>query len=144
MSGYRHTQKSKWLVGILCLYAFIMLGVATSLNDPPFWAASFALLVLVGAIAWLFSSLTVDICETDLKWFFGPGFWRKTIARADIVGAERARLKWWYGWGIRFTPQGWLYNVHGLDAVAVEQRNGKRILIGTDEPDAVVTALGFS
>lgn len=144
MSGYRHTQKSKWLIGILCLYTFIMLGVATFLDDPAFWAASFALLVLVGAIAWLFSSLTVEVTETELTWFFGPGFWRKSIVRSDVVQATAVRTKWWYGWGIRITPRGWLYNVHGLDAVAVEQRGGRTTLIGTDEPDAVIAALGFS
>jgi len=35
----------------------------------------------------------------------------------------------------------WVYNVSGLEAVEVTLRSGKRFRIGTDEPEALLTAL---
>jgi len=51
------------------------------------------------------------------------------------------RNKWWYGLGIRLTPHGWLYIVSGLDAVEIVRISGKKFRVGTDEPQALVTAL---
>jgi|SRR5271169_3644923 len=65
-------------------------------------------LALVGT-GWVFSSLTVEVSTKELSWFFGPGLWRKTIERDEIVSAVQVRHKWWWGWGIRLTPRGWLY-----------------------------------
>jgi hypothetical protein len=42
--------------------------------------------------------------------------------------------QWWWGWGIRLIPGGWLYNVSGLDAVELKMKNGRVYRIGTDEP----------
>ncbi len=49
--------------------------------------------------------------------------------------------RWYYGWGIRLTPHGRLYNLSGLEAVEVQLNTGKKFRIGTDEPDALVRAL---
>jgi len=43
------------------------------------------------------------------------------------------RNQWWWGWGIRLIPGGWLYNVSGLDAVELKMKNGRIFRIGTDE-----------
>ena len=72
---------------------------------------------------------------------FRTGFWRKRLARAEVETAAEVGTQCWYGWGIRYTPQGWMYNVSGLKAVKLTKRSGKTILIGTDEPDALLAAL---
>jgi hypothetical protein len=51
------------------------------------------------------------------------------------------RNKWWYGWGIRLTPHGWLFNVGGLDAVELELASGRKFRIGTDEPQGLLNAI---
>jgi hypothetical protein len=144
MIEYRHTQPAKWTIGILCAFAVFVIGLAAILTDPVARTICMAAFLPVAAFSWLFSSLTIEVSHDELKWFFGPGFWKKRIGRAEIAGAKAVRTKWWNGWGIRITPQGWLYNVQGLDAVAVTRHNGKTVLIGTDEPDAVLEALGLS
>jgi hypothetical protein len=75
-------------------------------------------------------------------WFFGPGIWRKHIARGDIASVAAVRNPWWYGFGIHRTPRGWLYNVGGLDAVEIALVGGRTLRIGTDEPAALTAALG--
>jgi len=102
----------------------------------------FPLAAILGGVGWAFSSLTVEVSTTELTWFFGPGFWRKSIARDEIISATPVRNKWWWGWGIHLTPRGWLYNVSGLEAVEIALRNGKTLRIGSDEATALARALG--
>lgn len=51
------------------------------------------------------------------------------------------RNKWWYGWGIRLTPHGWLYNVSGLDAVELHLTGGRKVRLGTAEPAQLSRAI---
>lgn len=141
MTSYRHTQTATWTLYLLAAILLLDLVLAVYINEPEVWGiAGLTSLVLV-LVGWLFSSIAVEVTPDALHWHFGPGFWKKRIARGEIAGASPIRTKWWYGWGIRITPRGWLYNVSGLDAVAVTNRAGKTTLIGTDEPDALAAAL---
>ena len=62
------------------------------------------LALALAATAWVFSSLTVEVSLDELTWYFGPGFWRKSIQRGEIASATPVRNKWWWGWGIHLTP----------------------------------------
>ena len=134
---YRHTQIGYvtlivMLVAALGIFAF---GPRSALPIT----LSVAVLLLVSAV--LFSSLTVEVSDGELRFHFGPGFWRKRYALTDIAGAEVARSSSWEGWGIRITPRGMLYNVSGKDAVEIKLRTGQQFRIGTDEPEELAQAL---
>jgi len=122
------------------------LGIGFGLSAPSA-ARTAALLVCssVGALLLvclvLFSSLTVEVTREHVVVRFGPGPIRRTIALADLVDARPVRNRWWYGWGIRLTPHGWMFNVSGLDAVEVVFRDGHRFRIGTDEPKRLAAAI---
>ena len=96
--------------------------------------------VLLIALA-LFYKLTITINEETLCASFGIGMIRKRVSVAEIVACEPIRIRWWYGWGIHLTPYGWLYNVSGLDAVAIALRNGGKFALGTDDPRGLVDAI---
>ena len=83
--------------------------------------------------------MTID--QSAIQLAFGPGWPRKSIRLAEVRGAEPVRNRWWYGWGIRITPHGWLWNVSGLDAVEVLLASGRRTRIGTDEPQELTAAI---
>ena len=57
------------------------------------------------------------------------------------MDVEQGRNSWWYGWGIRLTPHGWMWNISGLDAVELTYRNGKKFRIGTDELEMLLGVL---
>jgi hypothetical protein len=97
--------------------------------------AGFAL----GAV--LFSSLTVQVDADELRFYFGPGFWERRIPISDIRSVEAVRNAAYYGWGIRYTVHGWLYNVAGLQAVELDVKDEGTIRVGTDEPEALKQAL---
>jgi hypothetical protein len=96
--------------------------------------------VFLTAIA-LFYKLAIKIDDPTLLASFGIGLIKKTVPLAEIVRCEPTRIRWWYGWGIHLTPYEWLYNISGLDAVAIFLRNGQRFALGTDGPQELVAAI---
>mgnify|MGYP000505953571 FL=1 len=89
----------------------------------------------------LFHALTVEVARGYLVIRFGVGLVRKRWPLKEIESVEIVRNRWWYGWGIRLTPHGWLFNVSGSDAVQVRLESGKQVRIGTDEPEKLQRAI---
>lgn len=134
---YRHTQSGTLMIG-MCLVAagFVFYYL---LNGGPSWL--WVVLALLAGVGSVFSSLTVSIDEKNLTAAFAPGWPRVVVPLADIAEAHVVRNPWYYGWGIRLTPHGTLYNVSGFDAVQIKNKNGKALRIGTDEPEQLRRAL---
>ena len=97
--------------------------------------------VLLAVVLLLFGSLRLTITDQTIEAAFGVGLLRKRIPLADVRSVTRVRNPWYCGWGIRSMPNGMLYNVSGFDAVELSLADGRRVRLGTDEPDAVVAAL---
>lgn len=89
----------------------------------------------------LFHSLQVQVTATAVHLAFGVGLISKTIPLDQISSSDPVRNRWYYGFGIRYTFMGWMWNVSGLDAVEVTYTNGKRFRIGTDDPQGLAAAI---
>ena len=63
------------------------------------------------------------------------------IARAEIAAIKVCQNPWWYGWGIRWIRNGWLYNVSGREAIEITLTSGRRVRIGTDRATELAAAL---
>lgn len=100
-----------------------------------------ALLGGFGLLTVLFSSLTVEVTDQVLRFYFGPGFWKRQFPLSDIRSVKTVRNAVYHGWGIRHTMLGWLYNVSGLRAVELEIEGEGTIRIGSDEPEQLKRAL---
>jgi len=140
MMRYEHTQIG-YVTGGLTLAALPLFYCAFIVEDGHLGVFGYAILGGFGALAILFSSLTVKVTEEELVFYFGPGFWTRRFALDDIVSVKVVRNSPLYGWGIRYTHHGWLYNVSGLQAVEVTIRGEEQLRIGTDEPEALKAAL---
>ena len=139
MIRYEHTQRGTVILAVLLVGAAICIALATLKSAPPFVVPMvFGVSVVC---AYMFSSLTIQITGRTLRWYFGPGLFRKQISLSDIQGAEVTRTRLIHGWGIHHTSKGWLYNVSGFDAVAVRLDAGKDVLLGTDEPERLRAAI---
>lgn len=140
MTGYKRTQ-----IGYLML-AFIAIGILLVLNyfylsdkTNPF------LLIILAALAvslLLFSILTVEVDGEEVSVRFGVGLIRKRFPLSEIESHSAVRNPWYYGWGLRRTPIGWLYNVSGLEAVEITMKDGRKVRIGTDDPAGLDAAIG--
>ena len=138
--GYRHTQRSgRTLLGLGVAIVTQLGGLVRAVRNRKrhAWPRSLAM-VLLTSLMYVFSALTVEIAHGVLTVEFRAGVLQRTIALAAIREVEQVEVRWYYGWGWRWTPRGWLYNVQGRDAVALGLSNGRTVIIGTDEPAELV------
>lgn len=102
-------------------------------------------LIVLGAfflfLCTLFYRMVVTVRADEVEIKFGIGLIKKRIKVDDIVAARPVRNRWWYGWGIRYFPGGWLYNIWGLDAVELQMKKYPRYRIGTNDPVGLTGAV---
>ena len=134
---YRHTQRGTLTIS-LCLIFAALDGVIAWRSGQ--WLPV-AVLILLIAVAVLFSSLTVEVGENELRWYFGPGWWSYRLPLNEIETVAPVRNSWWSGFGVRMRPGFRLYNVSGLDAVELRLRSDEVRRIGTDDPNGLAQAL---
>jgi hypothetical protein len=134
---YRHTQ-----IGTVIL---VVCAAGAALGAFIGWRASAGsmtvMFIILATVAVIFNSLTVEIEDRELRWYFGPGFWTYRLALEEIDSIAVVRNRWWNGFGIRATPRFTLYNVSGLDAVELKLNSGNVKRIGTDDPEGLAAAL---
>ena len=141
---YSHSQFG-WPMAV---GAGLALGFATvvlvAVSDETRAAASWTIVALYATIGLAFAAffrLRVTVDPDRILAVFGIGLIRKEIPLADVLRADVVRTRVWWGYGIHWTPSGWLYNVAGRHAVRLEVRGGRAMMIGTDEPDALKAAI---
>jgi hypothetical protein len=109
----------------------LILGVTISLL-----ALTFFICLLV------FYKLTITIDTTHLSFSFGIGLFSKKYFITDIKSCKPVKNNPFYGIGIRLIPDGWLYNVSGLQAIELTFRNRKsKIRIGTNRPEEIASLI---
>ncbi len=141
MTNYKHSQRGILLPYVLSFAALISIAMLLLMPaDSATLGVSLLLLVLLICL-YLFRSLTVEITSERLIIWFGSGLIRKSIPLEDIIAARSVRNPWYYGWGIRFIPHGWMFNVSGFDAVELELKNKRKFRVGSDEANELVTLL---
>ncbi len=139
---YEHTQIGYLTICVLfgaAIFIAVMGIVAPADRDGLLISAMIEVILLICAIA--FSKLTIKIDGETLRACLAMGLICKKAPLAEIAACEPIRIRWWYGWGIHLTPYGWLYNVSGLDAVAITLRNGRKFALGTDDPNGLTAAI---
>ncbi len=144
MTRYEHTQIGHLTIAVVSVAAVVVAITAISASPPNHEILLGVFLVLVlTAIA--FRKLTIKIENEMLRACFGSGLICKKVPLAEIVAFQPIAIRWWYGWGIHLVPTpygwGWLYNISGWNAVAIKLRDGRRLALGTDDPDGLVTAI---
>ena len=139
---YEHTQIGYLTVCVLFGAAIFVAvtGIVTPAERGGLQVSAMVeVILLICAIE--FTKLTIKIDSETLQACFAMGLMCKKVPLAQIATCEPIRIHWWYGWGIHLTPYGWLYNVSGLDAVAITLRDRRKFASGTDDPQALVDAI---
>ena len=136
IAAYEKRQRGSLIVFVLSL---LLVAGVFFLRDA--LVPGLTLAAVVALFLASFGSLEVRVDEDAVRLRFGVGLIRRTIALDRIESTARVRNRWWYGWGIRLTPHGWLWNVAGLDAVELRLTDGKLFRIGTGDPEGLQGAL---
>jgi hypothetical protein len=131
------------IVGSVVGFALALL-VTLSLSAATLAAAPWLVVALFGLLALgllTYATLTVDVDSEQVRARFGVGLIRKSIPIADIARCEVVRAPSWWGWGVHWTPSGWLYNVSGRAAVRLEMTTQRPVMIGSDEAERLKAAI---
>ena len=135
---YKHTQIGYFLLIVYSIAVLFVGHLNIMTNFNPFALAS---LIIVLIALGIFTRLTVTVDDQMIKVQFGLRVIRKAFRLNEIEAYRVVKNPWYYGWGIRFTPRGWLFNVSGFSAIELQMKNGKTYRIGTDDPDNLAAAL---
>jgi hypothetical protein len=139
---YEHTQRAT--VIIWSVLAVIVIILVSMYLFGPVWVTIFVLCIMVFMLA-ICSTLTVAVDQSTLAIRYGPVrlILRKWLL-SEIMSASVVTNPWYYGYGIRWTPHVLLYNVAGPHAVEILLHSGKKVRIGTDEPEALLRAINHA
>jgi hypothetical protein len=118
-------------------------GLAIGLT-PPGLLMRVALLGTLGAVGAAFRSLTIEVRDQAVHLSFGDGVIKKIFPVSEIDAAKQVRTTPLNGWGIHWIGNGWLYNIYGLDAIELAMKDGKRVWLGTDDPENLLAAIKSS
>jgi hypothetical protein len=99
-----------------------------------------ALALSVATLA-VFSRLKVVVDDESVEVSFWPRQIGRRLPLSTIASCAVVRNPWYWGWGIRIIPGGWLFNVQGRRAVELTLVGGGRVRIGSDEPEALEAAV---
>ena len=145
---YSHTQVGWWLIAALGIVCLSIIAIFTGVHLgrealPPTGAriVGWVVLVVLVTTAVLLTSLNVEVTSERVAWRFGPGVIRFSLPLAEITSVAVTRTPLWAGIGIHWIFNGWVYNVSGRDAVELTKRDGSKVWIGSDEPDALAAAI---
>jgi hypothetical protein len=128
------------LIAAVGVVGLVVGAAARDRFDGGFWwfGAVMLVLVVVGLVG---ARLTVTVDDGSIRASFGWGWPRRRIAVSDVVDADIVHNSWWYGWGIRKVPRGWMFNNAGRDAIELTLVSGRVFRIGTDQPDELLGAI---
>ena len=137
---YHHRQFGTVIVSILA--AVIIIMSLPLMRGEEFRAIQLqVVIVLLLAIA-LFYALTIEIKEDTLYIRMGIGLIRKKVPLSNIAQARVVRVPLLAGYGIHGLPGvSWVWNVSGRDGVRLDFVKGGRLIVGTDEPEALVKVI---
>jgi ABC-type multidrug transport system fused ATPase/permease subunit len=145
----RFTQWWLWLI-LLSIATIPFVGIYQQIIlDQPFGdqpmsdggLVTFAILTLLLLLFFAFIRLTTTITAKEIQINFSP-FVNKSIKWEAIEKVEVLDYGFVGGWGIRlFTSYGTVYNIRGRKGLAITLKNGKKILVGTQQPQALSNAV---
>lgn len=135
---YKHTQTG-WGIIIVMIVAMLLVYFSTFGRVA---AGSFVYVVLVVALI-MFAKLTITIDDDYVRLVFGLiGFPYRKFKLTDIQSCRLVKnFLIGLSLGIHYGVNGSLYNVSGRQAVELTMKNGRRVNIGTDEPEKLKAAI---
>ena len=141
--GYQAYKHKQWGT-VTFLSIAVLAATILAINDwlqvlpPPVLGVLFGVLTIVAII---FSSMTIEVNESEVSWFFGPGIFKKQISLEEIGNCRKVKNPIWMGFGIHAFGTGWIYNVSGLLGIEIELKGGSFIRLGTNQPNYLVQAI---
>lgn len=136
----KYTQTGAFIIAIFAIILIVLpIGLFQFEKSPKAETVYFGFILLAVLVSLLFFyKLTITVDEKGISFKFGIGWFGKKYLFSEIASCKPVRNKWYYGIGIRYLGNGWLYNVSGLKAIELTFKNKKSVVrIGTDQPEEI-------
>lgn len=140
-----------WIVVVVCLGPGVVAGAILWMAGGSRGELGLALVidaVVVGALALFLSGVRIRVYDSELEGRLGYWPWRFRAALLDILWCRvtgYSALRDFGGWGFRRSlrhPGVRAINGRGDRGLLVALADGRRMLLGSDEPERVAEALG--
>lgn len=135
---YERTIVGTWLLGFMLVMAALMAAVILLAGDSNegWWTP----LILL-AMPLVFGVMRVSVGRDSLRVRFWLGVPRRTVPVERIDGYAVTRSRRETGFGVALRPLDGKFCISGPSAVSILLRNGRTLLVGTPDPEALVKAL---
>jgi hypothetical protein len=122
--------------------AFVFISGLESIAGPGLIVAGLVVVGLLILALASFYSFSIQIAGGRLNFWFGFGVGKRSIDIADIRSIEIVKTPWYYFWGIKSIPGGWLYSIApGGRALELVFMDNRVIHLGTDRPEEIKARL---
>jgi hypothetical protein len=138
---YKHTQFGALTLMIFLVTGFLMAPIVSSMFADDQMVVAIAIVFLYFLILALFYAFTVEISDGKLKFWFGIGAISKSYSLMEIQSTQEVESPWYYLWGVKSIPGGWLYAIAPGSAVEIVFDNGKIARLGTNQPKMLIKAI---
>lgn len=96
-----------------------------------------SIFLMIAALQLAFYQLTTIVTESTLTVRYGIGLLAFRFPLSEITQITERSVPWYAGYGIRWVGDAWLFNVSGNDAIEVTFASGRKVWVGTDDPDGL-------
>ena len=100
-----------------------------------------SIFLMIAALQLAFYQLTTIVTESTLTVRYGVGLLAFRFPLSEITQITERSVPWYAGYGIRWVGDAWLFNVSGNDAIEVTFASGRKVWVGTDDPDGLAAIL---
>lgn len=138
---YKHTQFGTLTIIILLVVGILLSPIILSLITEGRGLLILSMVVLYLLTLTFFYAFTVEISERRVKWWFGIGAIRKSCLLKEVQSTKEVKNPWYYLWGIKSIPGGWLYAIAPGSAVELVFKDGKVVRLGTNRPEELRKAI---
>ena len=136
--SYKEFQFAWWILILIPLWIAVVLLTEDRIESQNSTSIDLPVTIIFGLIGLLFYGMKTHVNESKITIAFGIGLVRKSIDLSNVQSVESVRNKWYYGWGIRVIPNGWMYNIAGLQAVEIMRKDKNSVFrIGSKHPEVL-------
>ena len=100
-----------------------------------------SIFLMIAALQLAFYQLTTIVTESTLTVRYGIGLLAFRFPLSEITQITERSVPWYAGYGIRWVGDAWLFNVSGNDAIEVTFASGRKVWVGTDDPNGLAAIL---
>lgn len=137
MTLYKEHQTG-WLliVPTVIMFLFLTWLYAFQLGDRPMSIGSYFMVMgILAMMLALMYRMQTEVTNEHVSIRFGVGLIKRIVPLTSVQSVTVISNAWYYGWGVRIMPKGWLYNMSGTKGVELQLKSGRVVRIGSSNPE---------